>query len=72
MDKLEAMKEIRDCIDQVKDADRFEGRARVLKTLNKLYDLVALYKASGNYFELCAKEAVKLVATLKEGMNGGK
>jgi len=72
MEKIEALSEIMMCIEQVKEADRFKDKAKLLKTLHKLYDMVNLYKSSGNYFELCAKEAKKLIDTLTEGLNGGK
>ncbi|MBA7491614.1 hypothetical protein ES702_02182 [subsurface metagenome] len=72
MEKTEALSEIRNCIDRVKNVKGFHGKAQLLKRLRTLHEMVDMYKADGNYFELCAEEAVKLITILKEGLTGGK
>ncbi|MBA7610086.1 hypothetical protein ES703_17291 [subsurface metagenome] len=70
MTRNEALFEISRHIAMVKDSGPFEGRSKLLKTLNRLYDLVNLYKPFGNYFELCVKDAKILVNGIEVSLGG--
>ncbi|MBA7661963.1 hypothetical protein ES703_69983 [subsurface metagenome] len=69
MEKKEALSEIMMYIEQVKDAGRFVGRARLLKTLEKMYDLVDLYKPASEINEVMFSMAKNLMKTFQKDLD---
>jgi len=72
MDKKEALYRIVMEIERVENLDSFNGRAELLKELNRIYDLVDLYKPTPNYCELLANEAKILLNNLQKRLDDGK
>lgn len=72
MDKKKALYQIMIEIERVEDLDSFDGRAELLKKLNRFYDLIDLYKPQPDYYELLVNEAKFLLNDLQRRMNGGK
>ena len=72
MDKIEALSEIRNCIEKVKGSGKFVGRARLRKSLQKMYDLVNLYKQSARGNKVILLHVKVLMKTFQKELNGGK
>jgi len=72
MDKKEALYQMIMIIDETKDSGPFKGRAKLLSSLNGLYDLVNDYKTTKGFYEYIIKEANLLVETTREKLNNGK
>lgn len=72
MKRKEAMYQIMMEIERVENLDAFEGRAELLRKLNRFYDLIDLYKPQPDYYELLVNEAKFLLDDLQRRMNGGK
>lgn len=60
MEKYDALRSIRDSIEQVKRLPKFEGKSKMLIYMGNLYNMVIRHKAVGNYNELCAIEAERM------------
>jgi hypothetical protein len=71
MDKKEGLCKINDLIYQVNYAGSFKGRAKLLSTLNGLYDLVNDYKTTTGLYKYIVKEANSLVENSREKLNAG-
>jgi len=69
MDKKEALYQVNTEIMRVEELDSFAGRAKLLKRLHHMQDLIALYKPSPDYYELIVKEAKTLLKQLQEKMD---
>lgn len=69
MEKKEALNKITIYMDMIKGAGPFKGRTKALNSLKMLFDLVDRYKPSGNYYEVCVKEAQRVVNTLTEELD---
>lgn len=61
MDRDEALVSINYSIEEVKGLGSFRGKAVLLKKMNKLKDMINMYKPWANYNELCANEALTLL-----------
>lgn len=76
MEKKEALYQIVMIIDETNDSPYFQGRVKLLNTLNGLKDLVYDYKTTKGFYEYIIKEANALVEktreNLKAGSKGGK
>jgi hypothetical protein len=72
MDKIECLTRIKNTVENVKAIKKFEGKAKLLKKLNNIYDLVTLYNDSSAYYELCVKEAEMLHDLLLEDIKDGR
>jgi hypothetical protein len=72
MDKKEALYQIVMEIERVENLDSFDGRAELLKSLNRFYDLIDLYKPQPDYYELLVKEAKFLLDDLQRRLDGEK
>ncbi len=65
MERKKAIIRISEIIETVADSDPFKGRSGLLKTLDKLRDLIVLYKHTTNIYEIIINEAEKLVKTIQ-------
>lgn len=72
MDKKDALFQIMMEIERVEHLDSFDGKADLLKKLNRFYDLIDLYKPQPDYYELLVNEAKMLLSDLQRRLNGGK
>ena len=72
MEKKQALSQIKIEIQRVEDLDSFNGRAELLKKLNRIYDLCDLYKPQLDYCEALVTEAKFLLDDLQRRMNGEK
>lgn len=61
MEKKEALLRIAKCMFRLRQLGRFDGHLVLLRRFSMLFDRVNMYKASGNYNELCAKEVEMLL-----------
>jgi len=71
MDKKEALYQLTMIIDETKDSAPFKGRAKLLSSLNGLYDLVNDYKTTKGFYEYIIQEANALVEKTRENLNAG-
>ena len=75
MDKTEATNHILLTIEMVEESAPFTGRTKLLNTLNKLQDLIVLYKRTDDIYDIIINEAEELVKTtqgkLDEKAKGG-
>ncbi|MBA7603361.1 hypothetical protein ES703_10468 [subsurface metagenome] len=72
MDKKNTLAEIMIYIEQAKNADRFKGRASLLKVLDSFYDHVDLHKFNEKFNALCLSQVHKLMKRFQEDLNVGK
>lgn len=72
MDKKEALYQIGIEIMRVEELCHFKGRAKLLKRLHYMQDLIALYRPSPNYYALIIKEAKALLIKLQQEMDNGQ
>jgi len=72
MDKVKALQSICVTMDNVKALQKFEGKAKLLNKLSKLYDMVDLYYENPTYNDLCVEEANMIFNKTMEAISNGK
>lgn len=72
MEKKEVLNELSLMVGQIAGADPFKGRARLLKSLTSLFDLVDRHKTSNSLSKICLSQARLLIRTFQEELNGKK